>query len=233
MKKLRVLLYTVLLCFVMVTVAYATLVVRGTDSVGNQLIYDTDLDVTWYDYAKSFSNWYTQKVWADTLTINFEGNIYNDWRLPSTVDGVEFSHYKGPETDGSYTYTSGYNLYNSEMGHLFYIGLGNQGHLDTAGNYVGDGNWGLNNTDSFQNLINCTYWSGTEFTYSGSRTYAWLFDFTNGTQSTTRDLYSMCTIAACHGDVAAPVPEPCTMLLLGIGIAGLGLYRRKRGRRQS
>lgn len=32
--------------------AHAALYNRGTDSLGNQLIYDSDLNITWYDYTK-------------------------------------------------------------------------------------------------------------------------------------------------------------------------------------
>jgi len=30
--------------------AEATLFLRGTDTLGNQLIYDSDRNITWYDY---------------------------------------------------------------------------------------------------------------------------------------------------------------------------------------
>ena len=34
------------------SVANATLINRGTDSLGNRLIYDDILDITWYDLLK-------------------------------------------------------------------------------------------------------------------------------------------------------------------------------------
>jgi hypothetical protein len=33
------------------TTARADLILRGTDNGGNNLVYDTDLDITWYDLS--------------------------------------------------------------------------------------------------------------------------------------------------------------------------------------
>ena len=37
--------------FVFSVQAHAELYDRGNDTLGNRLIYDTDLDITWYDYT--------------------------------------------------------------------------------------------------------------------------------------------------------------------------------------
>jgi hypothetical protein len=82
--------------------------VRGTDTLGNQLIYDTDFDITWYDYTNSNDTWDNQVAWADALTVDFDGTIYDDWRLPIS-----------DETCHDYDCTG------SEMGHPYYTELGN------------------------------------------------------------------------------------------------------------
>ena len=104
---------------------------RGTDSLGNRLIYDSDLNITWYDYSKSWDTWQNQVNWASGLSVTFGSNTYTDWRLPSTVDGT----YAGCGCNG--TTTAGYNITSSEMGHLFYTELGNTGYYDTSGNPTG------------------------------------------------------------------------------------------------
>ena len=102
MKKSLVFLSAILLCLVVSTAAHATLIVQGTDSLGYQLIYDEDLDITWYDYTKSADIWQNQVDWADALTVDFGGTTYDDWRLPTT-----------PGTSWGY-------LNEGEMGHLYY-----------------------------------------------------------------------------------------------------------------
>lgn len=102
----------------------------GTDSLGNRLIYDTDIDVTWYDYTNTSGNWQYQMDWAAALSVNFGGNVYDDWHLPTTIDGPLVVRNTG-------TTTGGYNITSSEMGHLFYAELGNDGYYDTSGNETG------------------------------------------------------------------------------------------------
>jgi len=46
--------------FLLVNIADADLYKRGTDILGNRLIYDSDLNITWYDYTKSNDTWDNQ-----------------------------------------------------------------------------------------------------------------------------------------------------------------------------
>ena len=100
--------------------AQASLVARDLngDTV-TDAFYDSDLNVTWLRDANvnGLMNWTTAVSWADGF--NFGG--YSDWRLP-TSDTCE-----------------GFNCTGSEMGHLWYVELGNQ-----AGQ--------MTNTGGFQNL---------------------------------------------------------------------------------
>ena len=128
--------------------AQATLILRGkgTSAHGTyNLIYDDDLDITWYDYSHRFDDWKRQVNWAAGLSVTFGSNTYTDWRLPATVDGPFSWGYDGATTVG-------YNITSGEMGHLFYTELGNLGVYATDGIHPQPG-WGLTNTADFQNLI--------------------------------------------------------------------------------
>jgi hypothetical protein len=183
--------------------AHATLFNQGTDTLGNRLIYDNDLDITWYDYTRSYDTWQNQVNWADALSVTFGGNFIDNWRLPTALN-----------QDGSGP-CSGYNCTGSEMGHLYYTELGN-----AAGGP-------LTNTGPFTNLQQLYYWSGTE--YSADPHYAWDFDTNGGNQTNYDKGLSLYAIAVRPGDVSA-VPEPGTMLLLGTGLAGLIVFRKRPGR---
>ena len=178
----------------------AALIVRGTDSFGNRLIYDTDRDITWCDFTYQTSarppegsdknptwGWHEVGQWAADLTVTLGGVTYSDWRLPSAGE----------------TPSSGYNQLTPEMGHLFYVELGNKGYEAPDGSCAQPG-WGLNSKGPYQHLTAYYYWSAER--YAAGQDAAWVFAFGVGFHAgfghTDLPYFGMAVRA---GDV---VPEP-------------------------
>ncbi len=135
-KKLIVGLLMVLMVMGYSIQAQADLINRGTDTLGNRLIYDDDRGITWYDFSRQKDTWINQAAWAQLLTVTHNSTIYQDWRLPTTP-GTTF----GGTNEG-------------EMGHLYYDELGK-----VQGGPLGD-------TAPFQDLQESFYWFGTVFNAS-------------------------------------------------------------------
>lgn len=217
MKTLSVFLFSLALLLSMVWMADAALLDRG-----DGLIYDDVLDITWLQDANYLETigrpisgmvtWDDAVAWVDQLV--YAG--YDDWRLPTTVDGpLEYGY------DG--TTTVGYNITTSEMGYMYYVNLGNLGRFDT--NEDLQPGYGLNNSGPFINLESFIYWTGTEV--SSNPTLAYVFITAHGEANygfkTGNKLHAW---AVRDGDVSA-VPVPGAVWLLASGLVGLIGLRRK------
>lgn len=204
--------------------------------------------ITWLDYSKSGdNNWQNQVDWASGLSFA-EADIQLEpaytstidwtkgWRLPEVDESKAnlsgYFGYEGPDETGYHNYRYGYNMVNSEMGHLFYEALGNLGYLATDGSYPQEG-YGLHKTGDFEQLHADYYWSGTESSIYQEE-LVWYFRFDWGSQSwgpKHNDVDRPKVLAVRPGDVSA-VPIPGTVLLLASGLAGLGLVGKKTRQRR-
>lgn len=239
-RKVLSALTALFLFFGMTAVSHAALINNGDGTVtqaridGSSLMWLQDANAaktTGYD-SDGYMTWYQSNFWIDSLnSANYLG--YNDWRLPDTnpVNGrtYNYSWFYDGSSDSGYNISAPGSAYpgstGSEMAYMYYYELGNLGYYNTSGSGPQPG-WGLTNTGPFTNLQPYYYLSGTKYVPD----YAWYFYFYYGLQGYDYEDYSTYGYAWAVRPGPAAVPEPGTLFLLGTGLSGLFVLR-KRARR--
>jgi hypothetical protein len=117
---------------------------------------------------------------------------------------------------------------------MYYNNLGNLGYYDVNGHEYQPG-WGLQNAGPFKNLqadYGSLYWSGTELPhpYMSAAVDFWFYSGVQWSDEKDTSYYDRCAWAVRDGDVAAAVPIPGAVWLLGSGLAGMGLLSRRKRR---
>ena len=173
--------------------------------------FDTSLGITWladsqaatgstFDDSPPFGpvgglSWASAMAWTAQL------DVYGTtgWRLPTAFN-------KGGGL------CSGRSCTGSEMGHLYFITLGNPGLV-------------LQEAGPFLRLLGGQHWTST--TADSDSSVAWGFDFSNGEQRRSTKLGWVNAWAVHDGDVLATVPEPQSLTLVLLAL-GAGLLATKR-----
>lgn len=192
---------------------------QGRDLNGSagsyEAYYDTDFDITWLANANvnGLMNWADANTWAANLSFTDSISVYDNWRLPTTLQPDPSC---ASQSGGD---SFGYDCTGSEMGHLFYNELGG-----IAGQSI------LTSADpdlaKFTNLQAYGYWSATE--YAPLTGGAWNFYFSHGYQHAATPPNGFYALAVSPGDVAAvPEAESWAMLLAGLGLVGAATRLRR------
>lgn len=170
---------------------------------GNNLVYDTDLDITWYVPSVENMTWGQAMAWAANLVVG----TASDWRLP---------------TAGT-TPTSGYyNIFN-ELGHLYYVELEND--MDSS-------NTVALKTGPFAYLQSANYWTNTTWSSYSESAWVFSFrtgSFGHADKNPGPDYINFYYALAVHsGNVTtSQTPLPSAILLFVPGLAGLALVRKR------
>nr|WP_319396205.1 hypothetical protein [uncultured Desulfobacter sp.] len=190
------------------------------------LIWDDDNNgksVVWLDFVNLPDNWKTQINWSAGLgqaitQIDTPGYTVTwdekSWHLPST----------GSDPD------NGYNVTNSELGHLFYDELAQPGYHYSNPDQKFSSDAELNDSE-FENLVAGWYWSSTE----GATDFgeAWAFSMASGAQYDRSKSYDVRGIALRYAQVepyTAPIstPVPGAVFLMGTGLTCLAAFGRRK-----
>ena len=211
------------LIFGIVLPAHATLV-----DMNDGTIYDTDTQLSWLRDANIglsllHINPSGETSWdsASTIvaTLNDGGGFagLTGWRLPSTTQPDASCDDQYDLGGGSPLYGYGYHCTGSELGHLYYVALGNP---------VGGP---VTNPGPFVNILTDVYWSRTEANLSS----AWGFNFDTGYQDIYGESidYGIWPVRpgarALPGSPVGYNPAWLAITLMSLIVAGGALLRRK------
>ena len=197
---------------------------RGVDNNGNQIFYDSEQNITWYDYSHGFgtSSYSDELRWVENLVVSVGTSQISNWRLPTSTGGPWSYGYDG-------TNTAGFNITSSEMGHLYYSSLRKIGAYDSSGSYRDPIDWLNISYSPFRSIAPGMYFTSTPDPRQPDIKY--FFYFYSGYQFAPASQYGAYAIAVHDGDIS-PVPEPDQTSLFLVGALILLAARAHLGAKQ-
>ncbi|WDT76943.1 MAG: DUF1566 domain-containing protein [Candidatus Manganitrophus sp.] len=190
---MRSLFLAVVMTLSLFSTTHATLI-----SLGDKLIYDSEFNITWYDFTKANNSdgWASPEGWVNAL--NYSG--FDDWRLPTIDELVALDNYF-METGSIGPFTDICRL-GSTCSRIEVI----QGV-------------------SFTKFPSSTYLTSTDVGPHARLEYHLDTHETRLETRIQRELYSNASGIAVRAGMT--VPTPSTILLLSVGMLGMILMRSK------